>query len=113
MFVLAFLACLVATAAAAGAKADERWSGDLAGLKVLVAEKRAESAGALRAFVNARGPGKQTPLMAAILRGDEKVVEYLLTVPEVDVTVPEKDGYLPMDGAGFQVSRARPSAGLH
>jgi ankyrin repeat protein len=50
----------------------------------------------------------QTPLMGAILRGHVPVVEYLLFKSShingvvVDATVPEKDGYTPAHGAGFQ-----------
>jgi len=38
--------------------------------------------------------------MNAVLKGKYKVVEYLLSV-NADVTIPEKDGYTPMHGAGF------------
>ena len=40
----------------------------------------------------------------ATLMGKENVVEFLLTEysNSVDVTIPEKDGYTPMHGAGFQ-----------
>ena len=53
---------------------------------------------------NAIHPGSgQTPLMMAVLMGKEKVVEYLLSKEaQADVTIPEKDGYTPMHGAGFQ-----------
>ena len=42
--------------------------------------------------------------MMATLMGKENVVEFLLTEysNSVDVTIPEKDGYTPMHGAGFQ-----------
>ena len=39
---------------------------------------------------------------ASVLSGSIAVVEYLLSVPEVDVTIGENDGYTPMHGAGFQ-----------
>ena len=56
---------------------------------------------------NAIHPGSgQTPLMMAVLMGKDKVVEYLLSKEaQADVTIPEKDGYTPMHGAGFQESR--------
>lgn len=40
--------------------------------------------------------------MHAILSGHTKIVAYLLSLQEVDHTVPEKDGYTPMHAAGFQ-----------
>lgn len=54
------------------------------------------------ADINARGPGDQTPLMAAVLGGKTEVVKALL-LSGADTTLPEKDGYTPMHGAGFQV----------
>lgn len=43
----------------------------------------------------------QTCLMACTLRGKYKVVQYLLE-QGADPTIPEKDGYTPPHGAGFQ-----------
>lgn len=43
----------------------------------------------------------QTPLMAAVLRGNAEIVEFLLS-KGADVTTGEKDGYTPAHGAGFQ-----------
>lgn len=43
----------------------------------------------------------QTALMAASLRGNARAVEFLLK-KGADVTIPEKDGYTPPHGAGFQ-----------
>jgi ankyrin repeat protein len=56
------------------------------------------------ANVNYQAPGSlQTPLMAAVLRGQTDVVEYLLSRRDVvDVSIPEKDGYTPAHGAAFQ-----------
>jgi ankyrin repeat protein len=64
---------------------------------------------------NARDPTSgQTALMGATLRGHANVVEYLLKLQndanddgrrrttKVDATMPEKDGYTPAHGAGFQ-----------
>jgi hypothetical protein len=71
---------------------------------------------------NARDPDSgQTALMGATLRGHANVVEYLLNLSSsssdtdvankdgrhrrievVDATIPEKDGYTPAHGAGFQ-----------
>ena len=63
--------------------------------------KSALSAGA---DLNARAAqaGMQTPLMHAVLGGQDQMVEHLLGIDGVDVTVPEQDGYTPMHGAGFQ-----------
>ena len=59
--------------------------------------------GNLETVVNSRDPGSgQTPLMMSVLRGREEVVRLLLAVPQVDATIPEKEGYTPFHGAGFQ-----------
>ena len=44
---------------------------------------------------------KQTALMGAVLAGNDRIVAYLLE-RGADAGVPEKDGYTPMHGAGFQ-----------
>jgi ankyrin repeat protein len=44
---------------------------------------------------------KQTALMGAVLAGNDRIVAYLLG-RGADAGVPEKDGYTPMHGAGFQ-----------
>ena len=41
--------------------------------------------------------------MAAILSGQTKAVKVLLLELNADPTIPEKDGYTPPHGAGFQV----------
>ena len=52
--------------------------------------------------INERMPGSlQSPLMAACLGGHLVAAETLLEL-DADVSVPEKDGYTPMHGAGFQ-----------
>jgi len=51
--------------------------------------------------LNAPGPGGQSPLMHAVLAGMTDIVELLLE-NGADTTIPEKDGYTPMHGAGFQ-----------
>ena len=51
--------------------------------------------------INQRGPGGQTPLMNAVLSGQTEVVKALLELG-ADYKIPEKDGYTPMHGAGFQ-----------
>ena len=51
--------------------------------------------------INIRGPGGQTPLMMSVLGGHYKLVKQLLEL-NADTTIPEKDGYTPMHGAGFQ-----------
>ena len=63
------------------------------------AMKSALSSGA---DVNAVGPGGQTPLMNSVLTGCLPCVELLLGREGVDAAIPEKDGYTPMHGAGFQ-----------
>merc|ERR1711868_173641 len=45
--------------------------------------------------------GLQTPLMASVLGGNVFAVKTLLEMG-ADTTIPEKDGYTPMHGAGFQ-----------
>jgi ankyrin repeat protein len=56
--------------------------------------------------VNFQEPGSgQTPLMAAVLSGQDEVVEILLN-RGASVDIGEKDGYTPAHGAGFQ-GRAR------
>ena len=40
--------------------------------------------------------------MSAVLGGHLEIVTMLLEIG-ADVTIPEKDGYTPMHGAGFQV----------
>ena len=47
------------------------------------------------------GPGKQSPVMAAVLGGKTAVVKALLE-KGADLTIPEGDGYTPIHGAGFQ-----------
>lgn len=57
----------------------------------------------IASFINTQQPGSgQTPLMMSVLMGRVEAVKMLLDHPEVDVTIPEKDGYTPMHGAGFQ-----------
>ena len=46
-------------------------------------------------------PGGQTPLMFSVLRGSGRAVKALLEAG-ADTSIPEKDGYTPMHGAGFQ-----------
>ena len=43
----------------------------------------------------------QTPLMMSVLMGRTKLVSFFLE-KGADVTIPEKDGYTPVHGAGFQ-----------
>jgi hypothetical protein len=57
------------------------------------------------AHPNARHPDNgQTAFMGAVLRGHTEVVDYLLNQSNlgVDVGIPEKDGFTPAHGAGFQ-----------
>ena len=69
------------------------------GAQDVSAMKAALSSGA---DVNAIGPGGQTPLMNSVLTGCLPCVELLLGQEGVDAAIPEKDGYTPMHGAGFQ-----------
>lgn len=51
--------------------------------------------------INQIGPGGQTPLVSAVLKGKLSAVKTLLDLG-ADVTIPEKDGYTVMHAAGFQ-----------
>merc|ERR1711935_1096117 len=51
--------------------------------------------------INIKGPGGQTPLMMSVLGGHYHLVKELLAM-DADATIPEKDGFGPMHGAGFQ-----------
>mmetsp|Transcript_532 Transcript_532/g.1094 ORF Transcript_532/g.1094 Transcript_532/m.1094 type:complete len:193 (-) Transcript_532:208-786(-) len=63
------------------------------------------------ADINTQSPGGlQTPLMQSVLSGYEDMVQFLLS-KGADTTIPEKDGYTPMHGAGFQ-GRAKIAAML-
>jgi len=54
------------------------------------------------ANINALSPrGAQTPLMQSVLHGRTKMVKWCLD-NGADTTIPERDGYTPMHGAGFQ-----------
>eukprot|EP00092_Neocalanus_flemingeri_P098890 GFUD01126138.1.p1 GENE.GFUD01126138.1~~GFUD01126138.1.p1 ORF type:complete len:192 (+),score=53.44 GFUD01126138.1:63-638(+) len=62
-----------------------------------------ESKDSLESFINTRDRNSgQTPLMMSILMGKLEMVKLLLAEDVVDVTIPEKDGYTPFHGAGFQ-----------
>ena len=62
-----------------------------------------ENVDSLASFINQQDPSSgQTPLMMAVLMGKEEVVRLLLKEPTVDASIPEKDGYTPFHGAGFQ-----------
>ena len=57
----------------------------------------------LGSLINIREAGSgQTPLMKSILMGHTEMVRILLMLPEVDVSLGEKDGYTAFHGAGFQ-----------
>ena len=51
--------------------------------------------------LNEIGSGGQTPLMMAVLSGKDEAVKILLGLG-ADTSIPEKDGYTPCHGAGFQ-----------
>ena len=53
------------------------------------------------ALLERKGAGLQTPLMAAVLSGDEGRVRLLLRLG-ADLLATEKDGYTPVHGAAFQ-----------
>ena len=57
--------------------------------------------GADKSILDETGPGGQSPTMQGVLQGKAKAVEKLIALG-ADLTVPEKDGYTPMHGAGFQ-----------
>ena len=62
-----------------------------------------ENVDSLASFINKQDPSSgQTPLMMAVLMGKEEAVRLLLKEPAVDASIPEKDGYTPFHGAGFQ-----------
>ena len=62
-----------------------------------------ENVDSLASFINQQDPSSgQTPLMMAVLMGKDEVVRLLLKEPTVDASIPEKDGYTPFHGAGFQ-----------
>ena len=62
-----------------------------------------ENVDSLASFINKQDPSSgQTPLMMAVLMGKEEAVRLLLKEPVVDASIPEKDGYTPFHGAGFQ-----------
>merc|ERR1712083_26827 len=62
-----------------------------------------ENVDSLASFINKQDPSSgQTPLMMAVLMGKEEVVKMLLKESVVDASIPEKDGYTPFHGAGFQ-----------
>ena len=74
----------------------------------IFAAVRRDDAAAIERLVNADksilddpGPGGQSPTMHGVLQGKAKAVEKLIALG-ADLTVPEKDGYTPMHGAGFQ-----------
>jgi ankyrin repeat protein len=70
-------------------------SGDLDGLRKVYTDGGTN--------VNLVEPGTgQTPLMAAVLSGATASVKVLLLELSADPTIPEKDGYTPPHGAGFQ-----------
>ena len=48
-------------------------------------------------YMNRRGNGGQTPLMAAVLSGSTEVVSYLLQ-EGADHNIPEQGGYTPIHG---------------
>eukprot|EP00501_MAST-03F_sp_TOSAG23-6_P002056 GSMAST32.ASY1.ANO1.2147.1 assembled CDS len=52
--------------------------------------------------INGQGNGGQTVFMSAVLGGNISIVKWLLTQKRVEFMIPEKDGYTPMHGAGFQ-----------
>ena len=57
--------------------------------------------GADATVLDETGPGGQSPTMHGVLQGKAKAVATLIKLG-ADLTVPEKDGYTPMHGAGFQ-----------
>jgi hypothetical protein len=66
-------------------------------------ETKKHSGSQMNTIINTIGPntGGQTALMHAVLTGKETAVRVLLDLG-ADASIPEKDGYTPMHGAGFQ-----------
>ena len=104
-FVSALLVWLAATAAAAAQVAttpNDPHSADL--YQAALDNDRDAMAVAMAAGgdINVRdNVSGQTALMAAVLRGKARAVEFLLK-QGADTTIAEKDGYTPAHGAGFQ-----------
>merc|ERR1712070_291508 len=98
-FLLLVLSC-AALALDAAKIHDFIRDGDLDGVKAEV-EKGAD--------VNIKSAQNQSPVMHAVLDGQDAIVEYLLTVKGVDLTItdappgkPSTEGYSPLHGAAFK-----------
>lgn len=100
---LCFLFVILQALVCYGTKGDDdvllqaAFAGDAQGVKEAIQQHNANP--------NVQDPSSgQTPLMGAVLRGHEQVVRLLLSEfgDVVDATIPEKDGYTPAHGAGFQ-----------
>lgn len=85
-------------------RADDLSDADQALFSALSDEDTDAASAALKdgASINAISPrGQQTPLMQSVLHGRTKMVKWCLE-NGADHTIPERDGYTPMHGAGFQ-----------
>ena len=97
-FCLLFVCCFV-KADIIGDVFDAVRKDDVGKMKSIL-EKNRDNLGT---FINTRDKNSgQTPLMMSILMGKVEIVRILLAEDVVDVTIPEKDGYTPYHGAGFQ-----------
>ncbi|CAB9526287.1 repeat domain-containing protein 55 [Seminavis robusta] len=100
------LTCIVALLLAFAAAAEES-SPDQRLLAACLSPRDDESSAIAQAAkdganINVKDPRSgQTCLMAATLRGKINVIRQVLKLG-ADVTIPEKDGYTPPHGAGFQ-----------
>lgn len=96
---LVLLLCALTCLAAADDAADGRLLDAAMNNRVDAVKEELENNGA---NINVQdGPSGQTPLMAAVLRGNTETVKILLK-KGADITIGEKDGYTPAHGAGFQ-----------
>jgi len=97
---LVLLLALAAVTVDAAKIHDHIRDGDLAGVK-----KEIENG----ADVNIKSAQNQSPVMHAVLDGQDDIVEYLLTVKGVDLSItdapagkPSTEGYSPLHGAAFK-----------
>ena len=108
----AALTCILLGLFVAQTSADDSEAADKDLLAVCTAHRGPDNVPAVRkaleagANINVQDKRTgQTCLMAATLQGKSQIVKYLLQQEGIDVTIPEKDGYTPPHGAGYQGRR--------